>query len=148
MQYAGLNICIFFLLKSSTIPAWICLLNILNALTQISMNHYICIFAEILALQQLNDPANSNRYVHSYTIVGLLSYYDIILDDIIKWKHFSHYWPFVRGIHRSMVNFPQKGQWHRAMMFSLICAWINGWVNSCEAGDVRCHHTHYDVTAM
>ena len=21
-------------------------------------------------------------------------------DDVIKWKHFSRYWPFVRGIHR------------------------------------------------
>ena len=30
-------------------------------------------------------------------------------DDVIKWKHFPHYWPFVRGIHRSRVNFPQKG---------------------------------------
>ena len=25
-------------------------------------------------------------------------------DDVIKWKHFSRYWPFVRGIHRSPVN--------------------------------------------
>ena len=24
-------------------------------------------------------------------------------DDVIKWKHFPHYWPFVRGIHRSPV---------------------------------------------
>ena len=22
-------------------------------------------------------------------------------DDVIKWKHFPRYWPFVRGIHRS-----------------------------------------------
>ena len=43
-------------------------------------------------------------------------------DDIIKWKHFPHYWPFVRGIHRSPVNSPHKGQWHGALMFSLICA--------------------------
>ena len=21
-------------------------------------------------------------------------------DGVIKWKHFPHYWPFVRGIHR------------------------------------------------
>ena len=25
-------------------------------------------------------------------------------DDVIKWKHFPRYWPFVRGIHRSTVN--------------------------------------------
>ena len=37
-----------------------------------------------------------------------------------------------------------KGQW----MFSLICAWINGWVNDCEAGDLRRHRAHYGVTVM
>ena len=30
-------------------------------------------------------------------------------DEVIKWKHFSHYWPFVRGIHRFPVNSPHKG---------------------------------------
>ena len=25
-------------------------------------------------------------------------------DDVIKWKHFPRYWPFVWGIHRSPVN--------------------------------------------
>ena len=30
-------------------------------------------------------------------------------DDVIKWKHFPRYWPFVRGIHRSPVNSPYKG---------------------------------------
>ena len=29
-------------------------------------------------------------------------------DDVIKWKHFSRYWPFVRGIRRSPVNSPHK----------------------------------------
>ena len=43
-------------------------------------------------------------------------------DDVIKWKYFPCYWPFVRGIHRSPVNSPHKGQWRGALMFSLICA--------------------------
>ena len=43
---------------------------------------------------------------------------------------------------------PHKGQWHGALMFSLICAWINGWVNNREAGDLIRHHSHYDVTVM
>ena len=60
-------------------------------------------------------------------------------DDVIKWNHFPRYWPFVRGIHRSPVNSPHKGQWRRVLIFSLICAWINGWVNSREAGDLRRH---------
>ena len=69
-------------------------------------------------------------------------------DDVIKWKHFPRYWPFVRGIHRSTVNSPHKGQWRGALMFSLICVWINGWVNSREAGDLRRYRAHYDVTVM
>ena len=58
-------------------------------------------------------------------------------DDVIKWKHFPCYWSFVRGIHRSPVNSPHKGQWCGVLMFSLICAWINSWVNNHEAGDLR-----------
>ena len=69
-------------------------------------------------------------------------------DDVIKWKHFPHYWPFVWGTHRSPVNSPHKGQWRGALMFSLICVWINGWVNSHEAGDLRRYHAHYDVIVM
>ena len=59
-------------------------------------------------------------------------------DDVIKWKHFRRYWPFVR----------HKGQWRGALMFSLICTRINGWVNNGEAGDLRRHCAHYDVTVM
>ena len=69
-------------------------------------------------------------------------------DDVIKWKHFPRYWPFVRGIHRSPVNSPHKGQWRGALMFSLICAWINGWVNNREAGYLRRHRAHCDVIVM
>ena len=36
-------------------------------------------------------------------------------DDVIKWKHFPRYWPFVRGIHRSPVNSPHKGRWRKAL---------------------------------
>ena len=69
-------------------------------------------------------------------------------DDVIKWKHFPRYWPFERGIHRTPVNSPHKGQWRGVLMFTLICAWINGWVNNREAGDLRRHRAHYDVTVM
>ena len=69
-------------------------------------------------------------------------------DDVTKWKHFPRYWPFVRGIHRSPVNSPHKGQWRGALMFSLICVWINGCVNNHEAGDWRRYRAHYDVSVM
>ena len=69
-------------------------------------------------------------------------------DDFIKWKHVPRNWPFVREIHRSPVNFPHTGQWRGALMFSVIYAWINDWVNNREAGDLRHQHGHYDVIVM
>ena len=63
-------------------------------------------------------------------------------DDVIKWKHYPRYWPFVP------VNSPHKGQWRGALMFSLSCTRINDWINNCEAGDLIRHHGHYDVSVM
>ena len=69
-------------------------------------------------------------------------------NDVIKWKHFPRYWPFVRGNHRFPANSPHKCQWRRALIFTLICARMNGWVNNREAGDLRRHRAHYDVIVM
>ena len=44
-------------------------------------------------------------------------------------------------------EFPAQRQVTRNSV-SLICAWINGWVNNREAGDLRHHRAHYDVTVM
>ena len=52
------------------------------------------------------------------------------------------------NIFRSPVNFPHKGQWRGALMFTLICARKNGWVNTGEAGDLRRYLPHYDVIVM
>ena len=43
---------------------------------------------------------------------------------------------------------PHKDQWCGSLIFPLICAWINGWVNNREAGDLRRHRAHHDVTVM
>ena len=47
---------------------------------------------------------------------------------------------------------PHKGQWRGALMFTLIWARINGWVNNREAGDLRRyrpplwrHHNEWQV---
>ena len=69
-------------------------------------------------------------------------------DDVIKCKRFPRYWPFVRGIHRSPVNSPHKGQWRGALMFSLICAWSDSWANNGDAGDLRRYSAHYDVIVI
>ena len=65
-----------------------------------------------------------------------------------NWNIFRRYWPFVRGIRRSPVSSPHKGQWRRALMFSLICDWTNDWANNRDAGDLRRHGAYYDVTVM
>ena len=69
-------------------------------------------------------------------------------DDVIKWKHFPRCWSFVWGFHRSPVKSLYKDQWRGELMFSLSCAWINGWVNNHEVSDLRHHHAHYDGTVM
>ena len=48
----------------------------------------------------------------------------------------------------SPADSPHKGQWRGDLMFSLICAWTNGWANNRDAGYLRCHCAHYDVTVM
>ena len=62
-------------------------------------------------------------------------------DDATKWEYFPPYWSFMRGIPRSAVNSPHRGHWRGALMLPLICAWINGWVNTRAAGDLRRHRS-------
>ena len=76
----------------------------------------------------------------------------------VMWKVLAWYFIFMLSwwrhqmetlyIYISPVNSPHKGQWRGALMFSFICAWINGWVNNREADDLRRHRRHYDVTIM
>ena len=80
---------------------------------------------------------------HCRTIYSWSFYY-----DVIKWKHFPRYLPFVRGIHWSPVDSPNKGQCRGALMFSLIWAWKNGWANNRDPGDLRRNRAHSDVTVM
>ena len=68
------------------------------------------------------------------------------------WRHqmesFSALLALCAGNSPVPVNSPHKGQWRGALMFSLICAWINDWTNNREAGDSRRHHGHFDVNVM
>ena len=87
-------------------------------------------------------------YVYKYFWTVILPCNPWGHDDVIKWKHFPRNWPYVWGIHWSPVNSLHKGQWRGVLVFSLICTWMNDWVNSREAGDLRCHRAHYGVTVM
>ena len=84
----------------------------------------------------------------SYLSVEVSSMVHVDMMTSSNRKRIPRCWPFVRGIHRPPVNSPHKSQWRGAMMFSLICTCIYGWVNNGEAGDLRRHHACYDVTVM
>ena len=68
------------------------------------------------------------------------------------WRHqmetFSALLAFCAGNSPVPVNSPHKGQWRGALMFSLIYARINDWVNNRKAGDLRRQRGHYDVIVM
>ena len=68
------------------------------------------------------------------------------------WRHqmetFSALLAICAGNSPAPGEFPAKGQWGGALMFSLIYVWINGWVNNRKAGDLRRYRAHYDVTVM
>ena len=83
------------------------------------------------------------------------------VEDVISRKHFLQY-PWWRhqmetfsallalcaGNSPVSCEFPSKGKWRGALMFSLICVWINGWVNNRKSGDLRRLCANYDVTVM
>ena len=69
-------------------------------------------------------------------------------DDVINQETFSALLAICAGNQRSLVKSPHKSQWRGALIFSLFCAWINGWVNNREAGDLRHHRAHYNFIVM
>ena len=47
-----------------------------------------------------------------------------------------------------LVDSSHKGQWRRALKFSLICAWTNSWANNRDADDLRRRGAHCDVMSV
>ena len=79
---------------------------------------------------------------------------------VIKWKHCPRYWPFVRGIHRALKllssnwclkkrdDFEKVDISLSKLLWNKNCITRLGWVNNREAGDLRRHRAHHDVTVM
>ena len=74
------------------------------------------------------------------------------ITDYAWWRHqmetFSALLVICAGNSPVPGEFPTKRQWRGALMFSFICAWINGWANNRKAGDLRRNRAHYDVSEM
>ena len=102
-----------------------------------------CKISSQIIISNLLIPEWNGKHLQTFSNV-----FSWIHDDVIKWKHFLRYWPFVRGIHWSPVNSPHKGQWCGALMFCLICVWINSWINNRKDGDLRRYRAHYDDIVM
>ena len=45
-------------------------------------------------------------------------------------------------------GFPLQKSVTRSFIFSLACAWTKGRANNRDAGDLKRHHAHYNVTVM
>ena len=67
-------------------------------------------------------------------------------NDVIKWKHFPRY--YLYGEFTGNRRIPRTKATDVELWCVFILAWINGWVNNGEAGDLRHHRTHYDVTVI
>ena len=63
-----------------------------------------------------------------------------------RWRHQKETFSALLAL--CVGNSPVKGQWRGTLMSSLTCAWTNGWVNNRDAGYLRRHRAHYDVTVM
>ena len=117
--------------------------------SRLSWRGYLCCCSSLHNTLSCSTIRTGGYWVYGFSfavwswIVGNASRY-----DVIKWKHFPRYWPSVWGIHWSTMNSPHKGQWRGALMFSLICAWTNGRINNRDAGALRRHRAHYNVTVM
>ena len=106
-------------------------------------------------IAHLDDILNIHAFhyfvvLSTYTIVAItsiLSVYTVSM-TLSNGNIFRVIGHLCGGIHRSPVNSPHKGQLRGALMFSLICVWINDWVNNREAGDLRRYPAHYDVTVI
>ena len=111
---------------------------------------FLIISCLLFARQQLTDQIEKINFM---MLSSINSFANVFPNPKPSWwRHqmetFSAYWPFVRGIHRSSDEFPAQRPVTRTLLFSLICAWINGWVNNSEAGDLRRHRAHNDVTVV
>ena len=137
----------FLLLIPNYIKSWIKLKIVQNHINVLLTMSPIHIMRGMSIMYHVKYHTNINKNNISWFIAWLINCISQH-DDVIKWKHFPRYWPFVQGIHLTPGNSLHRGQWRGSLMFSLTCAWTNGWVNNQYAGDLIRHRAHYDVTVM
>ena len=114
------------------------------------MDIIVCVFVVLVVavvllfsiIQIISTTAFTTTSTCEYSTIGLDN------DDVIKWKHFLRCWSSVRGIHWWLVDSPHKGQWRRALMFSLMCTRTNGWANNRDVVNLIRQRVYCDVTVI
>ena len=117
-------------------------------------------------LYESKDWDLSNRVTSRWLYQSLIRYVKIVPTSLIlvgggypdvawlypRWRYQIE--PFTALLALCAGNSPVTGEFHsqrpvtRSLMFSLICALTNSWVNNRDAGDLRRHRAHYDVTVV
>ena len=129
------------------------LLTVSQVMKYIYMNEYFCVCVFIGGggggggggglIPRLHYQYPNRYHQHLYTF----SNHRMCYDDVLTWKHFLHYWPVVREIHWSLMDFLTKGQQCGALMFSLVSILNSCRTNSLAAGGLR-HHGACDKSAQ
>ena len=76
------------------------------------MQEFDVLHSEALIHQKGKPSAKlaASQYIYNARYGAFINFWATCHYDVIKWKHFPRYWPYVRGIHRSPANSPHKGQ--------------------------------------
>ena len=77
------------------------------------------------------------------TLHGHVVIYRHMYTNLKYWGCDTHPWGRQLNISRHLWF-----RWRRTLMFSLICTRTHGWANHRDAGHLRRHRAHYDVTVM
>ena len=120
------------------------------------MNFDISLLARWLSLNFVIVFAHSFLYLSWFSRKGFKFWFSTYCSVTVKWENhmmtssneniFRVTGPLCGEF--TGDRWPHKGQWRGALLFTLICVWTNGWVNTRDAGDLGRHRAHYDVTVM
>ena len=132
-------------------------MRISNVKSMMPTIHFYVIWST-LSVKTFHNFIHSDWFVqHLFKYVFLHVIYILLQAPVIAWESWWRHQVetfsvllalYMQGIHQSLVNSPHEGQSLGASMFSLICTWINSWVNNPKAVDLRHHCAYYDVTVM
>ena len=93
----------------------------------------MCVFSFPISLVMIEKIYTLSYYHHQ---IGSMNCYPLF--RVRSWNNGLRCMSlYILTIIEETGEFPHKGQWRWALMFSLITAWTNSWVNNRNPGDLR-----------